>query len=138
MQRAVGACRSTSTLDGSMYGLSPDVDLGCFVGAEVHQISVAKFDVQFHFASSARIAVQSRVRVLRGGGLIAEWSEAAGWTSVEFQGLLNGRVMAAAMQSPRVLELRFANGLLLELLDDSEQYESMQIYYPGADMPIVV
>lgn len=121
-----------------MYGLSPDLDLSCFVGSELHQICVGKFDVQFRFDSSARIAAQSTVRVVGEVGTIAEWSELAGWTSVAFHALLNEKVKAAAVQSERVLELRFMNGLALEVFDDSQQYESMQIYYPGVDVPVVI
>jgi hypothetical protein len=78
------------------------------------------------------------VRVVGDTGVVAEWSESGGWTSVAFHALLNDRVVAAVVQSARVLELQFQNGPLLQVLDDSEQYESMQIYLPGGEAPIVI
>lgn len=120
-----------------MYRFSPDLDVSSFTGVELQQICVGKFDVQFRFSSGLCIAAQTTVRVA-GNGWSLEWVEGNGWTSLEFQRLLNEQVTEAQVMNERLLELRFANGLVLQLSDDSDQYESTQIYYPGHVAPVVV
>jgi hypothetical protein len=136
--RALHACAPvTFTLDGSMYRVPPDLDLTPFVGATLHQICVGKFDVQFRFDSGAWIAVQSTARI-SGENIASEWCEATGWDSTQFYALLNERVAEVAVKTEREFEFRFVNGLTLQFVDLSDQYESMQIYYPGATVPIVI
>jgi hypothetical protein len=76
--------------------------------------------------------------VIGEAGTVAEWTETGGWTSPAFQSLLSETVVAAVVQSPRVLEFRFESGLALELHDDDDRYESMQIYLPGEPAAIIV
>lgn len=120
-----------------MYHFSPDLDVSSFAGVELQQICVGKFDLQLRFSSGLCIAAQTTVRVV-GNGWSLEWIEGNGWTSLEFQHLLNEQVTDATVANERLLELRFGNGLVLQLFDDSDQYESMQIYYPGHVAPVVV
>jgi hypothetical protein len=76
--------------------------------------------------------------VLRGGTTIAEWDEEAGWSSPMFQILLDEEVKSAHVPHDRLIELRFAGDVVLQLLDNSDQYESMQIYTEAGGSPAIV
>ena len=122
-----------------MYRISLDLDLRDIVGSEVEQIRLGRSDVQFVFGSGTTICVQSRVTLVERGDTIAEWDEEKNWTSLDFQRLLLIEVLSYAVPQERLLEIHFAGGLALQLHDDSDQFESMQIYLRGsANGPIVV
>ncbi|MDP2033848.1 MAG: hypothetical protein Q8K29_10615 [Polaromonas sp.] len=58
---------------------------------------------------------------------------------MDFQRLLMIEVLSYAVPHDRLLEIHFAGGLVLQLHDDSDQFESMQIHLRGrANDPIVV
>jgi hypothetical protein len=55
-----------------------------------------------------------------------------------FQVLLNQEVKGVNVPHDRLIELRFAGGLALQLLDNSDQYESIQIYAKAGGSPTIV
>ena len=114
-----------------MYRIAQSLDLGDIVGSEIQQIALGRYDVQLHFGSRTRIAVQSRATLLEGGKIIAAWDEKKNWTTLEFQRLLNDPVEGYSVPDDRTLEISFKSGLVLRLHDDSDQFESMQIYPLG-------
>jgi hypothetical protein len=111
-----------------MYGFSKDLKLEGILGAELHQIRLGRYDVQFLFCSGISIAVQSLIEVLQGDELIATWDVELNWTSSNFQKLLNVTVISYSVIDERTLEIQLHEELRLRLHDDSEQYESLQIY----------
>jgi hypothetical protein len=122
-----------------MYRISSDLDLRDIVGSEVQQIRLGRSDVQFVFGSGTTICVQSRVRLVERGNTISEWDEEENWTSLDFQRLLMIEILRYAVPHDRLLEIHFAGELTLQLHDDSDQFETMQIYLGGsANGPIVV
>jgi len=121
-----------------MYRVAPDTDLSFCVATPIEQITVGKYDVQFHFGSGARICVQGNVEIHRSGALVASWTEESGWTSVCFQDLLNVSIEAIEIPNDRRIDFRLRGGLLLSLFDSSDQFESMQIYSPVHGAPVVV
>lgn len=121
-----------------MYGVSPQLDLSFCLNAPIVQIAVGKYDVQFHFGTGARIAVQGIVEIQRNGKLLASWSEDSGWSSVAFQEILNISVNSIGIPTDRRIDFHLGDDLLLSLFDSSDQYESMQIYSPVASPVIIV
>jgi len=121
-----------------MYGVSPNLDLSFCLGAPIEQIVVGKYDVQFDFGSGARIAVQGSVEIHRSRSLIASWGQDSGWTSVSFQDVLNISVESIDIPNDRRIDFHFGGDLVLSLIDNSEQFESMQIFSPGAGTPMIV
>ena len=121
-----------------MYGFAPDLEIEGLISSELEQICIGKFDVQFHFGSGTFIAVQGRVKILNNGDQIARWTEEQSWDTPAFHELLNQAVKGYSVASRDVLRIDFDNGLTLELIDSSDQYESVQIYPNGKSGPIIV
>ena len=119
-----------------MYGLADQLKIDGLVDSELQQICVGKFDLQFRFSSGTMIAVQNKARIFQAGLLTSSWTEENGWDSVGYQSLLNVEVVGYQVPE-NTLHIEFRNGLLLELTDDSDQFESMQIY-PFGDVDKVI
>lgn len=114
-----------------MYGFSPEMEIEGVVDAELQQICVGKFDLQFRFSSGTLITVQNKARVYSAGLLCASWTEETGWDHADFQRLLNAKTIGYEVLDESLLRLEFKNNLSLEMTDDSDQFESLQIYPMG-------
>lgn len=121
-----------------MYGLSPNLKIEGMVGHTLNQICIGKYDVQFHFSSGTNIAVQGGARILENGRIIATWTEEGTWSDLSFHELLNRDVKEYSVPNTSLLRINFNDNFVLELLDDSEQYESMQIYPHGNTHSMIV
>lgn len=115
-----------------MYGIPLNLDLDDIVGAEIRQICIGRYDVQFHFTSGRGIFVQSTAEILgEGGCLLADWCEDTGWSSTSFFDLLNAPIRAYSIPNDKTLEIAFEGNLTLRLYDSSDRFESMQIQPEG-------
>ena len=121
-----------------MYGLDPSLNLDDIVGEDLSQIGLAKYSVAFHFGSGTFVSVQSRVTVEVGGHTVAVWKEEGRWTELRHQELVGQKVVGYSVKSRRLLQIEFENGMTLLLHDDSEQYESFQIYPLGRVENLIV
>jgi hypothetical protein len=122
-----------------MYRFPADIDLNELIGSNLDQICLGGFDVQFVFSSKTRICVQSRVSVFENNDLAVVWDGKNNWSNLSFHRLLNARVQSYQVINDQTLEIQFSSALKLQLRDDSDQYESMQIYRTGdANGPIVI
>lgn len=121
-----------------MYRFPVDLDLNDIVGSDLDQICMGGFDVQFVFGSKTRIVVQSSVSFFENNAVAAVWDEKR-WSNLSFQRLLNATVQSYKVINDHTLEIQFSGTLKLQLLDVSDQYESMQIYRAGdVNGPIVI
>lgn len=116
-----------------MYRFASDLNLDDLVGSEIQQMCLGPADVQFRFGSGTHIAVQSRATLAVEGSVLSEWTATDGWSNHKFQRMFDSQVKEYAVVNDRLLELRFMNGFTLQLHDDSDQFESLQIY-PGGDV----
>ena len=121
-----------------MYGLSPDLKIEGMLDHTLTQICVGKYDVQFRFSSGTFIAVQGGARILEDGRTIATWNEEGAWSDLSFQKLLNHDVIGYSVTDSKTLRIDFGDNFVLELLDDSDDYESMQIYPNGETQTTIV
>jgi hypothetical protein len=122
-----------------MYRIAADLDLHDIVGSEIQQICLGRSDVQFRFGSGTAICVQSRATLLEHGRTVATWDEKTNWTQLDFQKLLMIPILSYSVPNERLLEIHFAHDLTLQLHDDSDQFESMQIYQRAVrNGPIVI
>jgi hypothetical protein len=121
-----------------MYRFAPNFDLGFCVGSSLDQIAIGKYDVQFKFGSGATIAVQSQATVLCREEPVANWTESEGWSSLAYHRLLNEQVTKGIVIDERTIEIQFTENLALRIYDNSDQYESMQIYLPAPCSGIIV
>lgn len=112
-----------------MYRISNDLDLSCVVGEFTTQVRVGQFDLQFTFGV-VNFAAQSRVQLVRGEELEAEWNEGR-WPDPGFFDIMNSTVLRCDVVSDRLIEIGFDNGLTMRLVDDSDQYECLLITIDG-------
>ena len=110
---------------GLMYRFPTDLDLSPIVGEFTTQICVGQFDLQFSLGLF-RFIVYSPIELLRDGCPIGSW-DSVSWPPPAFYDLMNTAVVGVELLDERTLVLRFDNGLEARLVDDSDQYETMQI-----------
>ncbi len=123
-----------------MYGLDPisKIEIEGMIDHTLNQICIGKYDVQFRFSSGTFIAVQGGANILESGQSIATWSEEGAWSDLSFQRLVNHDVIGYSIPDSKTLRIDFDDNFVLELLDDSDEYESMQIYPNGEIAAIIV
>jgi hypothetical protein len=113
-----------------MYRIPKDLDLSPVIGKFTTQLRVGQFDLQFTFGS-VNFAVQSPVNLFRAGKPVAHWEEGK-WPDAGFFDIMNSNVTRCEVVHDRLIVLGFENGLEMHLVDDSDQYECMQITVDGA------
>lgn len=91
-----------------------------------------------HNGSGIQICVQGNIQVYRDNQPIAEWGSDLRWTSLNFQLLLGAESVAWSLPDIRTLEITYDNGLKLLIIDDSDQYETAQIYFDDKSLPTVI
>ena len=121
-----------------MNRIPSDLKLDEIVGSEIQQIRCGRYDVQFDFHAGVVISVQGCITLLRRTTRVGGWDDSGNWSTLEFQGLLNIPATAYKILNDRLLQIEFANGLVLQIHDSSDQYESFQISWPGTNVMLVV
>jgi hypothetical protein len=121
-----------------MYGFNEELVIEGLIDHSLNQICVGKYDVQFHFSSGTFIAVQGGARIIEGGSAIATWTEEGAWSDLSFHKLLNHDVKGYSISDLKTLCINFDEDFALELFDDSDEYESMQIFPNGETNKIIV
>ncbi len=112
-----------------MYRFPTELDLSDVVGQCTTQLRVGEFDLQFTIGP-VHFAVQSPVELFSDGSLIGRWTEGH-WPSESFLEILNEAVTEYAVPNDRLLVVKFRNGIEMHLVDDSDQYECMNIMVEG-------
>jgi hypothetical protein len=114
-----------------MYGIPAELDLSFLHGAELIQVCLGQYQVQFHFHPAASISVEGGWELLNDAG---EWidhsHDVPERPPYQLHRLLGRRVANSEVTAPKSFALCFEGGEVLRVFDDSEQYESFQIQ-PG-------
>ena len=110
-----------------MYRIPKSLDLSSIVGQFTTQLRIGQYDFQFTLGNVS-FTVESSIKLYRGDTLVAHW-EAARWPSAEFYDIMNVDVTHWETIGDTVIAIEFANGMSMHLEDDSDHYESMQIYF---------
>ena len=117
------------------YGLAKTIDLSCLKEKELIQIAVGVHQVQFHFDADICISVENT--------FFHYWKEESWrWNSGDVLGassvlaLIGNKVTDISVSSPDTLWLDFSNEHRLAILDDSRQYESFTITWPGTTIVV--
>jgi hypothetical protein len=113
-----------------MYGLKPtDIDrLSQLRGKEITQICIGPHDLQFNFHPKGNVSVWGRCELLNAtGDVLDAWEDDTHSGVFRFPEILKVSVSEVAIDSPKSFVLKFANGLGLRLVDNSEQYESFSV-----------
>ena len=119
-----------------MYGFPSDLNLAAAIGQEITQFCVGPYDLQFSFGK-VHFAVQSQVELKRDGSVIATW-QGGEWPSASFYEAFCIPVVSTHLIDERRLCIALEGGLELHVLDNSDQYESLQIFVPDAPGPHIV
>ena len=119
-----------------MYRIPKELDLSSVVGEFTTQVRVGQFDVQFTFGK-VNFAVQSPVKLFCGGKQVAYWEEGK-WPDPGFYDIMNTAVRQCEIVNDRLIVLQFDNGIEMHLEDNSDQYESMQIYFADNPTPWII
>jgi hypothetical protein len=112
-----------------MYRISKELDLSPIIGKPTTQIRVGQFDLQFTFGD-LEFAVSSPVKLFQRGDLIGNW-EGSKWPDAAFYDIMNTEITRAEVKTDSLIVISFANGIDMHLVDDSDQYECMQIHLKG-------
>jgi hypothetical protein len=119
-----------------MYRIPAELDLSPVVGEFTTQIGVGQFDLQFTFGTTT-FAVTSPANLFREGELIGHWQEGM-WPEPAFYDIMNADVIRCERMNDRLIVIAFANGIEMHLVDNSDQYECMQIHVKGTPAPWII
>jgi hypothetical protein len=113
-----------------MHGLKPsDIDaLRHLEGAEVTQVCLGPYDIQFNFDPRGNVSVQGRCELIDRAGVVLDiWEGRTKPGPCRFTELFGSPVREVVIDSPRSFLLKFANSLVLRVLDTSDQHESFSV-----------
>jgi hypothetical protein len=69
--------------------------------------------------------------------LIGHWEEGK-WPDPAFYDIMNTEITRCDTKTDRLIEIAFANSVEIHLLDDSDLYECVQIYFKGNPAPWII
>ncbi len=113
-----------------MYGLPKNTDLSFFIGRNPISVSFTSYEVIIGFDANTRLSITSHCRLTSPEGtffVIEHYCAHA----TELCTLLEATVTGAETNGSDILTLRFDSGWVLEVKDDSEQFESFVITTPS-------
>jgi hypothetical protein len=120
-----------------MYGIPADLDLSFLHGAELIQIRLGVYDVQFSFDPIAGISTSDSWSLFDENGVCIDHGMTFPRPPFQLHRLLGQHVTESRIAAPTHLELIFERGERLRLSDTSERFESFTID-AGADRPLIV
>ena len=112
-----------------MYRIPKDLDLSPIIGEFTTQLRVGQFDLHFTFGP-VQFMITSKVDLFREGKPFGHWEEGK-WPEPGFYDLMNTEIIHYEIPTDRLLVLEFKNGIVMHLVDDSDQYECMEINFDG-------
>lgn len=111
-----------------MYKFPSDLDLSHLTGCEVVQVTHWPYTLVFSLESDNWINIEGAWRLLdEEGGVVDEGDEQEQKDAYRTHRLLGQKIRECIVVNPTTLAVVFENGWKLEILDDSEQYESCHI-----------
>jgi hypothetical protein len=113
-----------------MAGIPVDLDLSFLRGAELIQVCLGMWQVQFHFAPEASIAVEGDWELADKEGRVIDRSSDTVRELPFHLHLLLRVVVGVEVSAPLSFALRFTGGLVLRVFVSSDGYESFSVQ-PG-------
>lgn len=111
-----------------MYGVPADLDLSHFVGATLEFITLAKYQVVFHFEPAASVSAEGRWCLVDcDGNVVDESGDNGPRETFGVQRCIGQRVIGAQAAPPDTVSLTFESGHVLRFVDDSPDYESFHL-----------
>lgn len=119
-----------------MYGLPKDINLDFFVGRTLLQICIGASDIILKFDESVSLTITCSIGFKEEGCDIRKY-DFLSHSAVDIIKLLHKIVIGVNGLEDGTLILEYNDGNILEVYDDSEQYESYIIHYGDNEMIIV-
>jgi len=115
-----------------MYGLKKDIDLSFLKGRELIQVAIGLYHMSFRFDEDVAISIEGQFSYFD-GHKESIWNREAGATQIAGQtvALLGKTIEDFEGQEDGTLRLKFSNGHVVTILDNSKEYESYDITRPG-------
>lgn len=113
-----------------MYGLDQTIDLSFLKSREVIQVAIGVWDFILNFDEEVSICVTSKWELISESHTFT-WVSGAPKSASPSLNLLAATVDVVKGSPDGTLELRFSNGDVLFIYDDSKQFESYTITRPG-------
>lgn len=115
-----------------MYGVPGDLPMQPFVGQNLDQICLGRFQIQLHFSGGGSIFLEGRWELRDEAGEIIDRAEDhENREGYKIHRLLDVPVASFSIDPPRSFTLFFNNRLALAVFDDSDEYESFSIRVDG-------
>src|SRR5207247_6206673 len=103
-----------------MYGVPSDLPLASFIGRECNQISLGRFQVQFHFAGAGSIFAESRWELRDASGdQVDAYCEHSERDAYRVHKIIDVPVVRFAVDPPDSFTLYFESGHSLTVIDYS-------------------
>ena len=115
-----------------MFGIPDNFPFHKLVGATLIQVCTGEHQLQLHFDGMQSISIESSLRINDGEDKIENFVE----VSTSVCRLLGDKVLGANAPDKRTLRIIFAKGVL-EILDDSDQYEAFQVGFPDEGLFVI-
>ena len=111
-----------------MYELEQNVDLSFFEGQMLIQISIGQHQVLFRFENNATLSCEVDIEHRFSDGKIFVFNDF--WRQeTHLNKLLGSSVKKVKIESPKRLSFDFSNNHTISIEDDSDMYESFQMWY---------
>lgn len=118
-----------------MYGLPLDTDLSFFIGAPLLQVCIGENEVIANLHPDISVMIASILRVTTDAG-VAEAFDDARSAGIAVLPLLGHEIKDATAVPEGTLRLIWDDGTIVEIIDDSKEYESYTIRH-GEDLIVV-
>ena len=115
-----------------MHGVPADLPIQPFVGKELNQICLGRFQIWLNFSRAGKISVEGGWELRDAAGNLVDSAEQHdSRENYRIHRLIDVPVIHFSIDPPRSFTLFFDNGLALTVFDDSEQYESFSVVVDG-------
>jgi len=115
-----------------MHGVPGDLPLDRFVGHELNQIALGRFQIQLHFDGAGSIFIEGRWELHDpDSALIDKAEEHEERSCFRLHRVLDLPVERFEIDPPRSFTLVFSPAYRLTVFDDSDQFESFSFHVKG-------
>jgi hypothetical protein len=112
-----------------MYNFPADLDLSHLIGCEVVEISFVPYNIFIRLEPANHINMIGAWKIIDSKGNLIDEGNVQGdqKESYRVHKLLSLKIKAYKITSPTILSIIFDNDWVLEIIDDSDQYETCAI-----------
>ena len=110
-----------------MNRIPPGLDLSNVIGLTIPRLDVGHLDIHFALGST-HFSVFSQISLRRRGRAIGSWRPGT-WPPAIFLEIMNVAVSCCAQRADGTLDIELANGISIQLSDESEKLPAFAIWF---------